>query len=317
MYIKEFPDLKWLQRVAKSNFEDRRGIHNTRLHHHGWPSVVLNTRSDSTERNAIKGPFSLFLNLSGESMVKVAGRSIKVGTETFVLSNKGQYYDLIIPDSATTYNVHFGDHLYNEVLQDLKFSTDTKLSRPHDLAAVTDEFLVKSSYQDKTFKHRLKQVQKFYNDQGSPNANDEELVLADLLSYLVTKSQHDLQGLTRITSSKRTTRKELMRRLLLSIDYIHDHFCDPLSLDELSRISSLSKFHYLRSFKEAFECTPQAYWRSLRLQKAEELLGSSNYSVQEVALAVGFVEPNSFIKFFSSQRKISPGKYRQKISNPG
>lgn len=66
MILKEFPDINWLKRQIKSNFENRKTWENIRLKQSGWPSVILNVKTSGVERTAIKGPFTLFMNHSGK-----------------------------------------------------------------------------------------------------------------------------------------------------------------------------------------------------------------------------------------------------------
>jgi len=52
------------------------------------------------------------------------------------------------------------------------------------------------------------------------------------------------------------------------------------------------------------------YLRALRLQKAEELLTTSELSVAEVAYAVGFDNPRYFSRVFSEEKGVSPSSFR-------
>jgi transcriptional regulator GlxA family with amidase domain len=55
------------------------------------------------------------------------------------------------------------------------------------------------------------------------------------------------------------------------------------------------------------------YLRTLRLQKAEELLLHSALSVAEVAYAVGFDDPQYFSRVFSEEKGISPSHFRNQL----
>jgi len=55
-----------------------------------------------------------------------------------------------------------------------------------------------------------------------------------------------------LPSLKSSTRKEIMRRLMVATDYIYTFYDRKLSLEELAQACCLSKFHFLRLFKIAF-----------------------------------------------------------------
>ena len=82
MLVNEFPDIHWLRKVAKTDFENRQGIHNVQLPVKGWPNIALNVKSNGAERRDIKGPFSLFLNITGNSIVEADNQSVTVNPDT-------------------------------------------------------------------------------------------------------------------------------------------------------------------------------------------------------------------------------------------
>ena len=61
-----------------------------------------------------------------------------------------------------------------------------------------------------------------------------------------------------------------------------------LSLQEIAAQFNLSYRTFTRRFRQATSQTPIEYWQQLRVQTAKELLASSNLSIQEVALEVGY-----------------------------
>lgn len=316
MLITEFPNIEWLRAKAKSNFADQKGLNDQQLTQKGWPNVVLNTTSHGTERRDIKGTFSLFSNLSGKSTVSTNKRDLSIGTHTYAATNFGEYYDLVIPEGkeqTTTFNIHFGECLYKGVLQSLKGSHTESLDNP-TTAKAANSVHFKTTLRDPAFDQQVENLRNYYGQNPSRSFNDqaEEVLLSQLLEFVLTKEHNDLKGKETIRSQKASTRNELLRRLWLSTDFIHENYDYPLSLETLSEVSMLSKFHYLRTFKEAFGITPQQYWRNVRMMRAQDLLLTSDLTIRQVALNVGFVEPNSFIRSFHDSFQVSPQKFRQK-----
>ena len=311
MFLSEFPNLKWIQHQSKTNFENRVGEGDLQLKESGWPSVVLNVTTEKTERNNIKAPLSLFTNFSGKSMVRADGKEIVVGPDAFCLVNKGDIYDLsIIEDDTETFNIHFGDQLYTQTSHLVTSSHQDLLDniQPSD----PKNHLTCSHWRDDRVDQYLKRMKRFYEN---PNkAEDEELLLSELLTLMLVKSGERSLGLEKIGAQKASTKKELLSRVSLARDYIHDCFKQRVSIDELASIAMMSKFHFLRVFKEAFGCTPHQYLMNIRLEKAEKLL-KSDMTVEQVAFSIGFEEVNSFYQFYKKRRSATPSQNRRAISN--
>lgn len=320
MRLTQFPDIKWLRPTAEDGFSNQRDVNDRRLPHKGWPNVILHTQTGATERNGIKGPFSLFFNLKGSSLVRADHHSIAIGPDTFGITNPGQYYDLIIPEreTATTFNIHFSHHLYSGVAVSCGTSHETHLDHGENINTTEPHVMIRTYFQSVIVRNHIRAIYQAHHRPGGCSDVEEELLLSELMIHLQKLTQKNLAGLNSITSLKKATRKELLKRLLLSIEYIHDNYSAPLTIDRLSAVSCLSKFHYLRTFKEAFGCTPSRYWQWVRWQKAMALLENSTLSINEISAEAGFTEVNAFIKFFSRKQGVSPGGFRKAIiSNPG
>jgi AraC-like DNA-binding protein len=84
------------------------------------------------------------------------------------------------------------------------------------------------------------------------------------------------------------------------------HFAEPLDLDRLAAESGFSKFHFARSFKDAYGETPAQYLTRRRVERAKDLLRRANLTVTEVCMLVGFSSLGSFSTRFSELVGMSP-----------
>jgi AraC-like DNA-binding protein len=64
-------------------------------------------------------------------------------------------------------------------------------------------------------------------------------------------------------------------------------------------------------FKKVAGCTPTQYITKIRLDKAKQLLQSSDMTVSEVARKVGFQDPLYFARVFASHAGMPPREYRK------
>lgn len=313
MLLKQFPDIHWLREQAKTSFNNQKAVNNKRLANQGWPSVVLNTKSFGAERTDIIAPFSLFLNLSGKTLLRSDRAEVALTTDNFCLVNKGHTYDLIIPENATTFNIHFGDSLFTEVLATFQNKSNQLLDAPIDSNHDNSDFKIKSVWKDEPLKKSLIDLELFYqrNDLDEFGDHREYELLSEILSQLLSQQSKSLSRPPSVSSTKASTRTELASRLTRSVDYIHAHYHESISLDQLSVVACLSKYHYLRTFKEVFHCTPQQMIAKCRLEKAKSLVLSTNMSLSDIAISVGFSELAAFSRFFNRTMGISAQGYRK------
>ena len=92
--------------------------------------------------------------------------------------------------------------------------------------------------------------------------------------------------------------------------YIQENYIHHITLNDLSRVASSNKTTLTQMFKEAYGTTPLQYIIQVRLQKAKELLVSTNTSVSEISECVGFQSVHYFSRFFKEKEGYSPLEYR-------
>ena len=85
---------------------------------------------------------------------------------------------------------------------------------------------------------------------------------------------------------------------------------EPLSLDELARLASLSQRHLQRMFKHTLNMTPMHYYLNLRLRRARALLLQTEMSVMSVTVACGFQSSCHFSKSYRMLFGYSPSMER-------
>jgi AraC-like DNA-binding protein len=110
---------------------------------------------------------------------------------------------------------------------------------------------------------------------------------------------------------------ELLPHLRRARDLADRHFADPLDLDRLADAAHVSKFHFTRSFAEAYGETPMRYLTQRRIERAQDLLRSANLTVTEVCMLVGFASLGSFSSTFRRLVGETPTQYRDRWAGTG
>ena len=93
-------------------------------------------------------------------------------------------------------------------------------------------------------------------------------------------------------------------------DLIDRDYAERLDLGALAREAGYSKYHFARTFAEAYGETPRAYLTRRRVERAKNLLRTANLSVTEVCFLVGFESLGSFSSLFRRLVGQSPSAYR-------
>lgn len=101
-----------------------------------------------------------------------------------------------------------------------------------------------------------------------------------------------------------------------AIGYIDRHYAEPISLEDICRISMVSKTYFCYLFKMLTHKTFVEYLTDLRLERAMELLRQTSQSIIDISQAVGFRDSAHFSRTFKQARGISPREYRQAAKNP-
>jgi ligand-binding sensor domain-containing protein/AraC-like DNA-binding protein len=160
-----------------------------------------------------------------------------------------------------------------ERTQKILLQRDELLAQGEKLKKINDELVRTNSEQTKLFEIVSQKSKLTTNDSELPKSHDEEL-------------------------------------LEKTISFIHKHIDDvQLNVEMLSENANYSKIQFYRKIKALTELTPIDVIKTIRLQKAEEMLKTNKYTIAEVCYKVGFSDPKYFSKCFKEYYKQSPSDF--------
>ena len=102
--------------------------------------------------------------------------------------------------------------------------------------------------------------------------------------------------------------------LYLLVEYMEKNYYKNNLLEDYAKFTNMSIPSLMRNFKKQFKTTPHAYLNNIRLTQAQNLLQTTNLSITEIALQIGFIDPLYFCKFFKKKTNFSPTAYREKFT---
>ena len=92
--------------------------------------------------------------------------------------------------------------------------------------------------------------------------------------------------------------------------YITNHFAEPMDLDSLAAMGSLSKFHLAHKFKDFYGYSINNYLQDCRIREAARLLAETDLGITEIGRRVGFNTPCHFNSIFRDHMQTTPKEYR-------
>ena len=94
--------------------------------------------------------------------------------------------------------------------------------------------------------------------------------------------------------------------LVVAIELMTNHIAGPLSLDQLALLANISARQLNRLFKKHLKTSAMAFYRNLRLEKADSLIRTSPFSLTEIALATGFSSSAHFSASYRAKYGLPP-----------
>ena len=110
------------------------------------------------------------------------------------------------------------------------------------------------------------------------------------------------------SSSEKSLQKDLL--FLKSVSEIYNNFGSNLSTDYLASVAGMSRSSYINMFKKIMHTPPGQFVLKYRLEKAREMLVSTNTTVSQIAELCGFYDLSHFEKSFFRAYGISPMSMR-------
>lgn len=125
-----------------------------------------------------------------------------------------------------------------------------------------------------------------------------EQLLAENILTLNTQQQTSLQP---------------RHEIALLCEYLKTHYMESISLDNLSALTGLSKWHLLRSFTKEKGISPYSYLETIRIDQSKKLLEQGVDPI-DVAFQTGFCDQSHFTNSFKKYIGLTPKQYMKIFS---
>lgn len=105
-------------------------------------------------------------------------------------------------------------------------------------------------------------------------------------------------------------------RLRRVLDYLQEHYAEPVRVHTMAQLANLSVAQLERHFRRVFQLTPQQWLTKLRIEEAMRLLHGDE-RIAGIGLACGFADQSAFARQFKATVGMTPRDYRSMAGGPG
>ena len=282
----------------------------------GGVNAILWGRAKQYHVAEFPGPLSIKSVVRGSGVWETAEAERVVDTASYLVLNAGRPYSITIDAQkiVETFCLFFHAGFAEDVNRVESGAPMALLDESPDSGAPL-EFFETLHPHDAEVSPLLRRMRQRISDKSATAAWLEDQFFAVARAMLKVRGRSEKQA-ARIPAKKMSTRQELYRRLLRGKDYLDSFFAGEVQLHHAAGAACVSPYHFHRLFREVFNETPNQYLQRRRLIQARRLLASTDQSVTEICLAVGFESMTSFSALFRRTFGYSPREYRSLLFHP-
>lgn len=137
-----------------------------------------------------------------------------------------------------------------------------------------------------------------------------EIICKSILTLFITHIIRNTSSLLFVEESQEKLNLECVKIK----NYIDAHYSQNITLDFLSDLSYMNKFHLVHTFTKQIGISPINYVIKKRIEEAKNLLATTGYSIRDISSIVGFSNSSYFSQMFKKVSGMSPKNYRLEYS---
>jgi len=162
--------------------------------------------------------------------------------------------------------------------------------------------------EDEAWKEILPIYKKAFSEAQKKKATSNlkvKLYLTEILSLLY---EYQLLTLTEVVEEADVYQVGNIKK---AVSYIREHYNSKMKISDVADCVGMSEQYFCRYFKKMMGKTLTEYMNEIRVDKASELLSSTEEKIIDIALQCGYDNVSYFIKRFKNIKGITPQEYRR------
>lgn len=234
--------------------------------------------------------WQLLFVASGKTHFYIGGKDqiVTAGHMVLFQPKEEQHYEYFGEDKPEVYWVHFTGSSVKEILRSYDIPLDEHIFFTGTPAAYTQ-----------LFKNMIEEFQ-------TCKVGYREMLEMNLRQLFLMIQRTRLEKPPLVTTA-------VQQEMDFARQYFHEHYNEPINIEEYAQSRHTSISLFMRNFKKVYGVSPKQYILNIRMNNAQNLLESTDYTVAEIAAIVGYDNALYFSRIYHKQKGQAPSDYRKKM----
>lgn len=234
--------------------------------------------------------WQLLFVASGKTHFYIGGKDqiVTAGHMVLFQPKEEQHYEYFGEDKPEVYWVHFTGSSVKEILRSYDIPLDEHIFFAGTPAAYTQ-----------LFKNMIEELQ-------NCKVGYREMLEMNLRQLFLMIQRTRLEKPPLVTTA-------VQQEMDFARQYFHEHYNEPINIEEYAQSRHTSISLFMRNFKKVYGVSPKQYILNIRMNNAQNLLESTDYTVAEIAAIVGYDNALYFSRIYHKQKGQAPSDYRKKM----
>ena len=234
--------------------------------------------------------WQLLFVASGKTHFYIGGKDqiVTAGHMVLFQPKEEQHYEYFGEDKPEVYWVHFTGSSVKEILRSYDIPLDEHIFFAGTPAAYTQ-----------LFKNMIEEFQ-------SCKVGYREMLEMNLRQLFLMIQRTRLEKPPLVTTA-------VQQEMDFARQYFHEHYNEPINIEEYAQSRHTSISLFMRNFKKVYGVSPKQYILNIRMNNAQNLLETTDYTVAEIAAIVGYDNALYFSRIYHKQKGQAPSDYRKKM----
>ena len=234
--------------------------------------------------------WQLLFVASGKTHFYIGGKDqiVTAGHMVLFQPKEEQHYEYFGEDKPEVYWVHFTGSSVKEILRSYDIPLDEHIFFAGTPAAYTQ-----------LFKNMIEEFQ-------TCKVGYREMLEMNLRQLFLMIQRTRLEKPPLVTTA-------VQQEMDFVRQYFHEHYNEPINIEEYAQSRHTSISLFMRNFKKVYGVSPKQYILNIRMNNAQNLLESTDYTVAEIAAIVGYDNALYFSRIYHKQKGQAPSDYRKKM----
>jgi len=253
----------------------------------------------------------LLITGKGNCNYYVNGTKNQVDQNKIFFVNRGSQLAVRITEKESAPALlFFHSRLPDLVQHSLNYGEEVLLEKPFDNLPYDFSYLERIHVDENLYQTILSLIE-LGSSCSSFASLKADIVIRNLFEELLKENQDAYKRSQNIQAIKASTRLEIFKRVSLAKDWMEENYNADITLEDMASLATMNSQHFLRMFRQVYHITPHQYLIALKLKRAKHLLESTQLTINDICLSIGFESVFSFSILFKDRFGLAPSHFRK------